>query len=169
LQLETLQRLLGGETQKVLGIDNHCAPSTVAARAKETLRQIGLEGTPRLLPTGLLAIFHACWGMLPVAASDIVSTPGPSCGRSISIRRPDPRRCGIFSDSEAHIAEMLVEGVSRSEMCRQRQTRPRTIANQMANLYRKMGVSGRIPFLIGLLHQSSDNPSNGAQQSGNVC
>lgn len=48
-----------------------------------------------------------------------------------------------LTPSEHEILALLVEGRSNSEIARMRQKSPRTIANQVASIYRKLGVGSR--------------------------
>ena len=48
-----------------------------------------------------------------------------------------------LSESERAIAEAVGKGLGNAEIGRQRGTSERTIANQMANIFRKCGVGSR--------------------------
>lgn len=50
----------------------------------------------------------------------------------------------ILSSSEAEIAREILAGRSNAEIARRRGTAVRTIANQIASIYRKVGVRSRL-------------------------
>jgi DNA-binding NarL/FixJ family response regulator len=55
-----------------------------------------------------------------------------------------------LSDSERTVALALLEGLSNSEIATARHTSVRTVANQVALLFRKMGVRSRSEAVIAL-------------------
>jgi DNA-binding NarL/FixJ family response regulator len=48
-----------------------------------------------------------------------------------------------LTPSERSVASWLVEGLSNAEIARLRGSRPRTVAKQVASIYRKLGVGSR--------------------------
>jgi DNA-binding CsgD family transcriptional regulator len=48
-----------------------------------------------------------------------------------------------LSAAERAVAELAARGLSNTEIARARRVATRTIANQLAGVYRKLGVSGR--------------------------
>jgi DNA-binding CsgD family transcriptional regulator len=56
-----------------------------------------------------------------------------------------------LSASQHEIVELLLSGCEREEIARRRGTSTRTIANQVAGLFRKLGVSGKTAFATSLL------------------
>ncbi len=53
------------------------------------------------------------------------------------------RNDGALTAAERAVAELAVRGLTSAEMARERRVAKRTIANQLAVVYRKLGVSGR--------------------------
>jgi DNA-binding NarL/FixJ family response regulator len=56
-----------------------------------------------------------------------------------------------LSASQHEIVALLLSGCEREEIARRRGTSERTIANQVAGLFRKLGVSGKTAFATRLL------------------
>lgn len=54
-------------------------------------------------------------------------------------RVPDPR----LSRAEQEVAGLMVAGLSNQAIARRRATSPRTVANQAASIFRKLGVGSR--------------------------
>jgi DNA-binding CsgD family transcriptional regulator len=53
------------------------------------------------------------------------------------------RNDASLSAAERDVAELAARGLSNTEIARARRVATRTIANQLAGVYRKLGVSGR--------------------------
>jgi DNA-binding NarL/FixJ family response regulator len=71
-----------------------------------------------------------------------------------------PRPCLDFppelSRAERDVAHALVEGLSNGAIAKRRGTSTRTVANQVAGLFRKLRVGSRAEFLMALArHQTS--------------
>ena len=49
-----------------------------------------------------------------------------------------------LTQSEQHIAERAARGDSNAEIARNRKTSARTVANQLARIYQKLGVRSRV-------------------------
>jgi DNA-binding NarL/FixJ family response regulator len=58
---------------------------------------------------------------------------------SVPLRRP--RAYGKLTQSEVAVAESLLAGLRMRDIARRRGVSVRTIANQVASIYRKLGVS----------------------------
>jgi len=66
---------------------------------------------------------------------------------------PEPRAVGLLTaltTSEQEVAVLVTEQLSNAEIARRRGVAPRTIANQLASVYRKLGVGSRTE-LVALL------------------
>lgn len=67
----------------------------------------------------------------------------PSGGRAL------PRE---LTPAESAVVELVVRGVACAEIARIRRVSPRTVANQLASVYRKLGVTCRAS-LVRALHE----------------
>jgi DNA-binding NarL/FixJ family response regulator len=63
-----------------------------------------------------------------------------------------------LSRAEREVVELLLSGASNAEIARQRGTSARTVANQAASIFRKLGVGSRMELAHRLLHPDSDGP-----------
>jgi len=59
-----------------------------------------------------------------------------------------------LTDAEAEIAAAIRQGRSNADIASARGTSVRTVANQVAGLFRKLGVSSRVE-LIAVLHRQT--------------
>jgi DNA-binding CsgD family transcriptional regulator len=64
---------------------------------------------------------------------------------------------GILTDAEREIVEGLIAGEGSEDLARSRGTSPRTIANQIASIFRKLKVSSRAE-LMARLHVNPGRP-----------
>jgi DNA-binding NarL/FixJ family response regulator len=70
----------------------------------------------------------------------VISAPSISCPEN-------------FTDAERDLAAMIAEPMSNAEIAEARRTSPRTVANQLAAMYRKCGVSTREELIVALLER----------------
>lgn len=56
-----------------------------------------------------------------------------------------------LSDAEREVAALALAGLSNSEIGRRRGTSGRTVANQMATIFRKLGVSSRNELALNVV------------------
>ena len=61
----------------------------------------------------------------------------------LSVPMVDNGLLDALSAAEREVARLLLEGNSNAAIARERGTSPRTVANQLAALYRKLGVRSR--------------------------
>lgn len=64
------------------------------------------------------------------------------------------RTWATLSSSQREIVTLALSGLDGAQIARQRGTAERTIANQLASAFRKVGVSGRTAFATALLSAS---------------
>ena len=52
--------------------------------------------------------------------------------------------CGRLTPAEREVARLIAAGTSNVEIARRRRSSPRTVANQAATIFRKLGVTSRL-------------------------
>lgn len=146
-----LKRVLLGEAQKVVAIDSPCSNSTVATACGRCLRDFGLDPRPTHAPLLLTMAVHAveepshAWeGRLTHVARESGSY------RIVSAERPDRALVTILPAIEYEVARLRVEGRAHAQIAALRDRKPRTVANQIAAIYAKFGVSSRLDFMLAL-------------------
>ena len=158
-KVETLRRILLGERQKTVALDCNLAASTIALTVAECLRTLGLDSRTARVPSLVVLSAHAACGETDATHCRVSEfTLPPSAERSrdsryrvVSVPRPDLRIGATLSTAEYAVARLLVEGKSYAEMAVVRGTSVRTVANQVASVFQKAGVSGRSEFLSSLV------------------
>lgn len=143
-----LERSLLEGARKSLAIDFGVSPSSVAEVLKHGLRFMGLSCWPSRMPLVLVLAAHAQRAReLDHAVVARVAESQHFSRQSISVARPDNELGDRLTAAEFAVTRLLVEGKSYAEMARLRQTSARTVANQLASAFRRLGVSGRAELL----------------------
>lgn len=148
-----LGRLLLGESHKVVAFELRVTPSTVATSAQTGLQTMGLKCYGSRAP--MLLGMAACAALYPrrapiYARSARVNTGEREC-LLVSMARPDLQFPVQLSPAEAAVLRQLVSGATHADIARSRAVSCRTIANQLANSFRKLGVSGRAALTAQLI------------------
>lgn len=143
-RLEILERILSGGQQKSVALDMDLAPSTVALHARIGLRNVGILSKPsRVHPMVMLAAKASMDRDLSLLGSVSVVFPHGVSLCAVGLPRPDHGLTGLLAPAELSVIRSLVEGHSYEEIAQRRGTSPRTVANQIAVVFRRMRVSGR--------------------------
>lgn len=143
-----LERLLCGQSIKAVAFDLGLSQSTVCQEAKTALAQFGLECTlyranPLLAMLARAAVDHQlgrCATMACFADSERMF-------RVVSVARPEGRLAPVLPPAEFAVVRGLLEGRNHVEIAANRGTSTRTVANQLAAAFRRLGVSGRQSLL----------------------
>jgi DNA-binding CsgD family transcriptional regulator len=152
-RLAILEDVLCANAQKVVAFERDMAPSTIASCAKASLLYLGLNCNPsRVHPLLQQAARAARDAGLDerVGLSDWEHEGVPYA--VVGAARTEWRLRNVLSDAEFKVVRALVEGFSHVEIARERGTSRRTIANQLATAFRRIGVSSRGE----LLHRLGD-------------
>ncbi len=119
------------------------APSTVALNARQGLEAMGVGCRPsHVHPLLMLTAKAGCERTLASASLSFVSSPFGEV-QVIGIPRPGRRLVGTLPTAELEVLSMLVEGYCHAQIARRRSTAERTVANQIAAVFKRLNVSGR--------------------------
>jgi DNA-binding NarL/FixJ family response regulator len=58
--------------------------------------------------------------------------------------RPRVQRASNLTPAECDVVSLIAQGLSNTDIARRRGSRPRTVANQLANIFRKLRVCSRL-------------------------
>lgn len=142
-RLEVIEAVLCGEVQSCIAIDLQLAPSTVATSAKQALECLGVSLRPsRVHPLLMLMATAARRGLTSTASVSFADSERGQL-RVVEIPRPGQRVSAAWPSAERQVVELLVEGRCYTEIARLRRTSVRTVANQIAAVFRRLKVSGR--------------------------
>ncbi len=151
-RLRIFERVLLGESQKVVAMELGCATSTVATAVGACLRAMGVKGGSSRVPPLLVLALHALRGRVDRVELRIERSRAAGGElQVVSSARLDLHLADKLTGSELAVIGPLIEGHSHAEIARQRRTSIRTVANQIASAYKKLRVSGRMDLLCYLV------------------
>jgi len=153
--LEILEEVLLGADPKVVAIDRGLSASTIATCLKHAYEAIGIRCKPSKVPLLLVTLVRAAkrGGRLEGGrAADLEYSNG--LYRALCLPSPDAVLDRFLSPAEKAVLRMRLEGKSHAEIAARRRTSLRTVANQVATAFHRLGVSSRSD-LMGLLIASS--------------
>jgi len=148
LEVELLLRTLLGERQKVIALDTDRSPSTITTHLSMILAQMGFAPKPARVPILLVAAAAAAAGQVRLSAR--ITRWATPAGELIvlSTQRLDGHLRTVLTPAECLVARLLVDGLSHREIAARRGSTTRTVANQVASIFRKLDVSGRRELLL---------------------
>jgi DNA-binding CsgD family transcriptional regulator len=142
--LAMMERVLLGESAKVVAIDSQVTESTVAVAIKGQLRSMGLGCKVRATP--LILVMAARAARAPRCRSisaKIARLPGDAATKwVVGVGYPSLGALEGLSNAERKVLLQLLDGKTYLEIAEQRGASKRTIANQLGAAFRKLGVSG---------------------------
>ncbi|HWA72607.1 MAG TPA: helix-turn-helix transcriptional regulator [Polyangiaceae bacterium] len=151
-KLDVIERVLLRGGQKPVAAELGLAPSTVAIIAGNCLRAMGFDLGASRVPLPITLSIHAVHGLTELREARLSEVTLE--GRSYSILstpRPEYALESTLSKAEYAVTRLLVEGQSHAEIAARRQTSVRTVANQLAAAFHKLGVSGRCELVCQLV------------------
>lgn len=138
--LDVLERVLGGEAQKVVAADLGRAVATIAGYCAQALRGMSYEHNASRAPILLvMAATAARRARAPEAKRERVLDDGSWL---VSVVVPGNDLARSLSPGEWAVARAAIEGKSHAQIARARGTSPRTVANQLASIFGKTGIYG---------------------------
>jgi DNA-binding NarL/FixJ family response regulator len=169
--LTMLALTMSGHSRKVLAFDLNLSLSTISGGVQGCLRSMGLEC--RHAPALLIMAASSAQQQRSAASAWRFSRLqlGADQYLVVSAHRPDLAFPSPLSEAEASVVRDLVGGLSYAAIAEKRSKSVRTIANQIAAAFRKLGVSGRQALMERLIaydqsldsanvEASNDGPSN---------
>jgi DNA-binding CsgD family transcriptional regulator len=145
---EILLRSLSEGARKSLAVDLRLCPSSVAEILKQGFTFMGLSCWPSRIPFLLVMAAHAWRAKELERNANVLVAENQSLPRqTITVTRADSAVSARLTPAEYAVTRLLVEGKSYREMAVLRETSSRTVANQLAAAFHRLGVSGRAELL----------------------
>lgn len=142
--LDILARALGGIDQKVIALELGLANSTITTALRRSLEFIGLTCAPSRVPLLLGLMVHAAKHASAVPDSRIEEHEFEGkIYHLLSAPVPEWSFAPALSPAVRAVVRMRAEGRSHAEIAKHRRTSRRTVANQLAAAFQRLGVSGR--------------------------
>jgi DNA-binding NarL/FixJ family response regulator len=141
-----------GLANKQIAFDLHISTSGVGRAIDGALRKLGLESRVDLAVLG--AAFD------PYARGLDTARPAATCAEQIhggkryvhlTASLDEHPSWQVLSSAERDVVGLALAGHANAEIARARGTSSRTIANQLAKVFRKLGISGRTALASQLL------------------
>jgi DNA-binding NarL/FixJ family response regulator len=156
-KLGILERMLLGSTAKVVAFESRRSLSSITAAMQDSIRAMGLDC--RTSQASVLISMAATAQLRPELSNQLGRLSQLQVGDAsyaiVSALRPDLRFPVELSLAEAAVLRSLIAGSSHAEISGQRARSPRTVANQLATAFRKLGVSGRRATIGRLIEHSA--------------
>jgi DNA-binding NarL/FixJ family response regulator len=152
-KIAILERVLLGSAQKSVAADFNVSSPTIAMGCAECLHTMGIATTASRVPLIVaLAVhaFHRTAGFRD-SCTRVLLDETRSC-RIVSTPRPDTMLLEAFTPAQGVVARLFVEGKSHSEIAARRGISMRTVANQLAAVFHRLAVSGRLQLIEHLVH-----------------
>jgi DNA-binding NarL/FixJ family response regulator len=144
---QVLERVLLGSRPKVLSAELRLSPSSVSGALAQSMKGFGLSAGTLGLPLVLVFAARAALKSRSFEGrSSTVSTDRVEL-TVVSIARPDSHLRPLLSSAELDVIGHVLEGKTHQQISDVRKSSMRTIANQLASAYRKLGASGRIELM----------------------
>jgi DNA-binding NarL/FixJ family response regulator len=145
-RIDIFERVLFGTSPKVVAAELGCSSSTVATAVAFCMRSMGF--TCKRIPPLLVVLTRALRSQPQRLHLNIERVAHHDGERQlVTSARLERHLSPSLSVGELAVISMVVEGESHAEIARRRRTSVRTVANQIASVYKKLGVSGRMDLL----------------------
>lgn len=156
-KLDVIERVLLRGGQKPVAAELRLAPSTIAIIAGNCLRAMGFDQGASRVPLPITLSIHAVHGLTELREARLSEVSLEGVSVSI-LSTPRPEHCleSLLSKAEYAVTRLLVEGQSHAEIAARRQTSVRTVANQLAAAFHKLGVSGRCELVCRLVASNAE-------------
>jgi DNA-binding CsgD family transcriptional regulator len=153
--LDIVEATLTRGVRSVVAVELGVSPSTIAVIVQGCLQRMGLHTLPSRVP--LVLVFAACAG----GHNSNLRVSLEEQGNQLRIRlsRPENALAKTLAIAEFEVLKLLIEGSSYAEIATIRGTSIRTIANQVASAFRRLGVSGRGELLSYLFRRVQESES----------
>lgn len=151
-ELNVLLPILLGKAQKVVAAEVSRSGSSVAWTATSALRRIGFDCRPNDAP--IIAVMMAR-AAVDLNAFDTQGKRMPSgfsaSAFTVSVSRLDGWLATLLTPAELKVLRLRIDGHPHDRVARMCGVAKRTVANQIASAYRKLGVSARLELLNKVL------------------
>jgi len=156
--VQILERIFHGESQKALANELGLATATVACHSMRALKLLSRQHRVSRAPIVLIMAALAARG-LPLRAARFEELCRD--GRwVISVEVPGRSFRARLSRSEWEVARLAIEGQAHVEIARARGTSMRTIANQLAAVFEKLGTFGRAELRAQAVREACDSAAS---------
>jgi DNA-binding NarL/FixJ family response regulator len=149
-QVQSAVQFARGVPVKAIGADSGRPTASIRKRLAEVKRKLMIQSDAQLvLLFGTTDRDDAV--RRPAVLSAELTGFGPTERLHLHYAWPLPRLPAALSGTERAMVLDMIEGACREDLAASRGTSPRTVANQMASIFRKLQVHSRVELLVALL------------------
>lgn len=152
-RLRALDLLFQGVSQTAIAIDLGVAASTISGELKAALQGLGIGGRVFALPPFLPQIWQLAAGGRSVR---VVVDPHDRTRQTLLLPRVDLALSETLAPAEVEVCRLLLQGCSHEQISVVRRRAGRTVANQLAAVFAKMDVSGRLELVARLVRHAPE-------------
>jgi DNA-binding CsgD family transcriptional regulator len=157
--VEILEHALLCGARKLVAVEVGLSCSSIAVIMQTCFHFMGLSCLPSRIPGLVVAAAHARRHEAPSVQARLRGRLEARAARqTITVPRPDRALASWLAPAEHAVINLLIEGMSYAEIAQARQTSIRTVANQVASGFRRLGVSGRAELLCMLARWGFEAP-----------
>lgn len=161
---EILEQALLCGVRKLVALEVGLSCSSIAVIMQTCFQYMGVSCLPSRIPGLLVAACEARHRQSGGRSRPRFSNDVQADRQTISVRRPDVALAAWLAPAEHAVIRLLIEGQSYAEIAQTRQTSIRTVANQIASGFRRLGVSGRAELLSLLSRWAFEPPATPAKR-----
>ncbi|HEX2876387.1 MAG TPA: helix-turn-helix transcriptional regulator [Polyangiaceae bacterium] len=165
--VEILEQALLCGVRKHVAVEAGLSCSSIAVILQGCFQFMGLDCLPSRIPGLLVAAAHARHHHQGKRTSALRRSPS-AAQQTIRIPRPDLALAAWLAPAEHTVITLLIEGHGYAEIAQARHTSIRTVANQVASAFRRLGVSGRAELLCLLARWGLEPPQPPARRPPSV-
>ena len=162
---EILERALLCGIRKIVALEVKLSCSSIAVIMQGCFQYMGVSCVPSRIP-GMLVL--ACQARQRQGGARayprLVPDRQHQLEQTITVPRPDRVLSDWLAPAEHAVIRLLLEGQSYAEIAEARETSIRTVANQVASGFRRLGVSGRAELLCLVARWAFDPPAPPAKR-----
>ena len=165
--VEILEQALLCGVRKHVAVEAGLSCSSIAVILQGCFQFMGLDCLPSRIPGLLVAAAHARHHQGKRTGSLRSRAQAPAL-QTIRIARPDLALAAWLAPAEHAVIGLIIEGHGYAEIAEARHTSIRTVANQVASAFRRLGVSGRAELLCLLARWGLEPPEPPARRPPSV-
>lgn len=163
--IEILEQTLLCGVRKSVASEVKLSCSSIAVIMQTCFQYMGVDCLPSRIPGLVVAACHARRQQGPkFRPYPRLVKDGRFLEQTIKVSRPDVALAPWLAPAEHAVIGLLIEGQSYAEIALARNTSIRTVANQVASGFRRLGVSGRAELLCLLARWSFEPPAPPAKR-----
>jgi DNA-binding NarL/FixJ family response regulator len=131
-----VELVIAGTSNKHIGYTLGLGPGTVAAHLKQALAKLQVASRLELVQLGTRLQSSTALGDHEIR---VLVVDGESVARALPL-----------TAAEHDVAQLAAQGLTNAEIAERRSSAERTVANQMAAIYEKLGVGSRVELVLAL-------------------